>query len=125
MVYIYKCIFFLTGDKVTYRRTPMLFGILALFVTTLLFLFATKYWMLALARILQGISDACVYTLSLTLVSDTFPSEVIGTQLGRVMLFQSIGIAAGTPIGGKKSCRITIIYYYIVAYNTRQREKGS
>ncbi|KAI7861136.1 major facilitator superfamily domain-containing protein [Circinella umbellata] len=78
----------------------MLFGILALFATTLLFLFATHFWMLALARILQGISDACVYTLSLTLVSDTFPSEVIGTQLGRVMLFQSIGIAAGTPIGG-------------------------
>ena len=59
----------------------MLFGIIALFATTFLFLFATSYWMLALARILQGISDACVYTLSLALASDTFPPEVIGTQV--------------------------------------------
>ncbi|KAI9255142.1 major facilitator superfamily domain-containing protein [Phascolomyces articulosus] len=88
------------GDKVKHRRTPMLFGILALLGTTFLFLFATHYWMLAMARVLQGISDACVYTLSLTLISDAYPSQVIGTQLGRVMLFQSIGMAAGAPIGG-------------------------
>ncbi|KAI9255134.1 major facilitator superfamily domain-containing protein [Phascolomyces articulosus] len=92
-------IFGYLGDKSRLRRTPMLLGIFSLFLTTILFLFATQYWMLILARILQGVSDACVYTLSLSLVSDTFPQDVLGSQLGKVMTFQSIGIAAGSPIG--------------------------
>ncbi|KAI9255136.1 major facilitator superfamily domain-containing protein [Phascolomyces articulosus] len=92
-------IFGYLGDKSKHRRTPMLLGIAALFLTTILFLFATQYWMLILARILQGISDACVFTLALALVSDTFPRDVLGTQMAKVITFQAVGLTAGSPIG--------------------------
>ncbi|KAI8139300.1 major facilitator superfamily domain-containing protein [Fennellomyces sp. T-0311] len=88
------------GDKMTRRKIPMLLGILTLFGSTFIFLFATQFWMLVLARLLQGLSDACVWTLSLVLVSDTFPESVIGTQTSRVLMFHLIGSSSGAPIGG-------------------------
>jgi MFS family permease len=46
-----------------------------------LFLFANTYWELLLARLLQGFSDACVWTLGLCLIADTFPIEELGAQV--------------------------------------------
>ncbi|KAG1219368.1 hypothetical protein G6F68_021429 [Rhizopus microsporus] len=81
----------------------MLAGILGLLGSTLLFMLGQLYWELLLARFLQGFSDACVWTLGMCLISDTFPLEELGTQMGRVMMFHSIGMVAGAPIGGKTS----------------------
>ncbi|KAI8139273.1 major facilitator superfamily domain-containing protein [Fennellomyces sp. T-0311] len=92
-------IFGYLGDKATHRRIPMLLGILTLFGANFIFLFATKYWMLAIARILQGLSDGCVWTLSLALISDTFPENILGTQTGRVLMFHMVGTSSGAPIG--------------------------
>ncbi|KAI9276702.1 major facilitator superfamily domain-containing protein [Phascolomyces articulosus] len=93
-------IFGYIGDKTRHRRTIMLLGIVALFGYTFLFLFATQFWMFSLARLLQGLSEGCVWTFSMVLISDTFPPDVLGTQMGRVLLSQRVGMAAGSPIGG-------------------------
>lgn len=42
------------------RRTPMIFGLLGLAASSLLFAFATSFWMLLAARICQGISAGWV-----------------------------------------------------------------
>ncbi|KAI7902391.1 major facilitator superfamily domain-containing protein [Cokeromyces recurvatus] len=88
------------ADRLEHRRWPMVTGILGLLGATFLFLFANSYWELYLARFLQGLSDACVWTLGMCLIADTFPIEVLGTQMGRVLLFHSIGLVCGSPIGG-------------------------
>lgn len=59
----------------------MLVGIAGLLGATLLFLFATQFWQLLLARFLQGFSDACVWTLGMCLMADTFPIEELGAQV--------------------------------------------
>lgn len=59
----------------------MVAGIAGLLGATLLFLFANAYWELLLARFLQGFSDACVWTLGMCLIADTFALEELGTQV--------------------------------------------
>ncbi|CAO3627753.1 unnamed protein product [Mucor hiemalis] len=69
------------ADRMKHRQWPMVAGIAGLLGATLLFLFATSYWELLLARFLQGFSDACVWTLGMCLIADTFPIEELGTQV--------------------------------------------
>ncbi|KAI7890333.1 major facilitator superfamily domain-containing protein [Mucor mucedo] len=88
------------ADRMNNRQLPMVAGIAGLLGATLLFLFATKYWELLLARFLQGFSDACVWTLGMCLVADSFPIEELGTQMGRVLVFHSVGLVIGSPVGG-------------------------
>ncbi|KAI8393496.1 major facilitator superfamily domain-containing protein [Radiomyces spectabilis] len=87
------------GDRMTRRRIPMLLGILGLFGSTFLFLYGTQYWEFLVARFLQGFSDACVWTLGMCLIADTFPIETLGLQMGKVLLFHSVGLVAGAPVG--------------------------
>jgi MFS family permease len=69
------------GDRLKHRQGLMLAGILGLLGSTLLFMLGRLYWELLLARFLQGFSDACVWTLGMCLISDTFPLEELGTQV--------------------------------------------
>ncbi|KAF1807020.1 major facilitator superfamily domain-containing protein [Mucor lusitanicus] len=87
------------ADRMKHRQWPMVAGIAGLLGATLLFLFANAYWELLLARFLQGFSDACVWTLGMCLIADTFALEELGTQMGRVLLFHSVGLVCGSPIG--------------------------
>ncbi|KAG0183812.1 hypothetical protein DFQ28_000859 [Apophysomyces sp. BC1034] len=67
--------------------------------STLLFLFGSQYWHLLLARLLQGFSDACVWTLGMCLIADTFPLNTLGLQMGKVLLAHSVGLVVGAPVG--------------------------
>lgn len=69
------------GDKIKQRRIPMLLGISASIAANLMFMFAFAYWMLLLARFLQGVSNAAVWTMSLCLIADNWPEN----QLGKVI----------------------------------------
>ncbi|KAI9471017.1 MAG: major facilitator superfamily domain-containing protein [Benjaminiella poitrasii] len=87
------------ADRLEHRKWPMVAGIVGLLGATFLFLFANSYWEFYLARFLQGLSDACVWTLGMCLIADTFSLEVLGTQMGRVLMFHTIGLLCGSPIG--------------------------
>lgn len=65
----------------TKRKIPMLLGIAGMIVATMLFLFVTEYYQFLIARALQGIADASVWTLGMTLVADAFPIEELGAQV--------------------------------------------
>lgn len=64
-----------------HRQVPMLFGMATLLGSVFLFLYGTKFWMLILARLLQGLSDACIWTLGLCIIKDTYPLGELGTQV--------------------------------------------
>ncbi|KAI9261164.1 major facilitator superfamily domain-containing protein [Sporodiniella umbellata] len=90
---------YLVGDRLKHRRGLMLVGILGLLGSTLLFMLGEKYWELLLARFLQGFSSSSVWTLGMCLVSDTFALEELGTQMGRITMFHTVGLVSGAPIG--------------------------
>lgn len=73
-----------------HRQWLMISGIAGLLGSTILFLFANSYWELLLARLLQGFSDACVWTLGLCLIADTFPIEELGTQVCKLFHYAII-----------------------------------
>ncbi|KAI8330058.1 major facilitator superfamily domain-containing protein [Chlamydoabsidia padenii] len=90
----------LLGDKIKQRRVPMLMGILASMSANYVFMFASAYWMLLLARFLQGVSNACVWTMSLCLIADNWPMEELGCQMGKLVGFYPLGLVVGLPTGG-------------------------
>ncbi|KAI8374429.1 major facilitator superfamily domain-containing protein [Radiomyces spectabilis] len=88
------------GDKIKQRRIPMLLGILASIAANIMFMFSTMYWMLLVARFLQGVSNACVWTMCLCLIADNYPSDQLGLQMGKLVGFYPLGMMVGLPSGG-------------------------
>lgn len=82
------------------RRTPMLLGLLALGATTLLFAFARNYWLLVLARGLQGAAGAATWIPGLALLADHFPAEQRGKAMGTAFACANLGVLTGPPISG-------------------------
>lgn len=81
-------------------RKPMLFGNIALMVSTLAFPFSWNYWLLIGTRIIQGISSSFTAVTALGLVAATFKNDykrgkIIGYAFGGL----SIGIIAGPVYG--------------------------
>lgn len=66
------------GDKIKQRRIPMLLGTGASISANILFMFSLNYPMLLIARLMQGISNACVWTMCLCLIADNWPKEQLG-----------------------------------------------
>ncbi|KAI9030777.1 major facilitator superfamily domain-containing protein [Phycomyces nitens] len=88
------------GDKLTLRRLPMLLGITVSIGANLLFMFSTAYWMLLVARFLQGFSNACVWTMCLCIVTDNWPSDQLGKSfMGKLMGLYASGMVIGLPVG--------------------------
>ncbi|KAI9264718.1 major facilitator superfamily domain-containing protein [Sporodiniella umbellata] len=88
------------GDKIKQRRIPMLLGTGASIAANLLFMLSVTYPMLLVARFLQGISNACVWTMCLCLIADNWPREHLGSQMGKLVGFYPLGMMVGLPAGG-------------------------
>ncbi|EIE77972.1 hypothetical protein RO3G_02676 [Rhizopus delemar RA 99-880] len=88
------------GDKIKQRRLPMLLGTGASIVANILFMLSVTYPMLLVARFLQGISNACVWTMCLCLIADNWPREQLGSQMGKLVGFYPLGMMVGLPAGG-------------------------
>ena len=61
---------------------------------------APAYWLMALARILQGVSSSFIWTVGLALLCDVTPESRVGQQLGLAMAGLSAGVVLAPPIGG-------------------------
>ncbi|MBY7141963.1 MFS transporter [Virgibacillus sp. NKC19-3] len=92
-------IFGVISDKVG-RSRPMLWGIIGLVAATLLFAFATSFWLLLICRILQGIAAAATWTAGLALLADFYPSKERGKVMGIALSGQAMGILLGPTFGG-------------------------
>ncbi|KXS10242.1 MFS general substrate transporter [Gonapodya prolifera JEL478] len=93
-------IFGWVSDRITNRKWPMIWGLFAGMVAIIMFAAATNFTMLVIARILQGVSAAAVWTLGFALLGDVYPDEELGTAFGTAMAGFSIGTVFGLPIGG-------------------------
>jgi multidrug resistance protein len=82
------------------RRRVMLWGLLGLWGTTLLFAFGTSYAFLVVARALQGLSAAATWTSGLALVADHWPAGRRGKALGTCFAFANLGTLLGPPFSG-------------------------
>jgi multidrug resistance protein len=82
------------------RRSVMLAGLLGLGATTLLFAFAKAYWLLVLARALQGVAGAATWLPGMALLADHFGPEERGKAMGLAFAAANVGALLGPPVSG-------------------------
>jgi multidrug resistance protein len=82
------------------RRSVMLIGLLGLGATTLLFAFAKAYWLLVLARALQGVAGAATWLPGMALLADHFGPEERGKAMGLAFAAANVGALMGPPVSG-------------------------
>ncbi|KAG0235434.1 hypothetical protein BGW41_000816 [Actinomortierella wolfii] len=89
------------SDKIASRRVPMLVGLFALLLATILFMeVMDHYWVLIVSRLVAGLAGGTVMTLGFALLSDTFPANQLGEQMGKALIGQTLGLMIGPPVGG-------------------------
>jgi len=82
------------------RKAPMLWGLVGLGASTLLFAFSHRFWLLVLARGLQGLSATATWTAGMALLADHFPAKHRGRAMGTVFAFANLGVLLGPPVSG-------------------------
>ncbi|OQO05665.1 hypothetical protein B0A48_09757 [Cryoendolithus antarcticus] len=88
------------SDKISTRQGPFLGGLAALLSATILLFIGQNLATLYVARILQGLSAAVVWSIGLTLCLETVGPENLGKTIGTVISFASVGSLAAPAIGG-------------------------
>lgn len=87
------------ADKMS-RKWSMLFGLVVFLVSTLAFGFGRNFWLLLIARSLQGASSGVTWVAGMALLADVYPSEEQGSAQGLVMTVMGVGILVGPLMGG-------------------------
>ncbi|WP_291272075.1 MFS transporter [Geothrix sp.] len=82
------------------RRGTMLWGLAGLMVTTLVFAVSKQYWLLVLARFLQGVAGAATWLPGMALLADHFPAESRGKAMGTAFAAANLGVLIGPPLSG-------------------------
>lgn len=72
------------ADKTSTRQAPFLLGLVTLMLATLLLFSGASVAVLTIARVLQGISAAFVWTIGLALCLETVGPENLGKTIGSV-----------------------------------------
>lgn len=72
------------ADRTSTRQMPFLAGLAACLLATLLFFLGQTIVVLVLARVLQGMSAAVVWTVGMALVLDTVGPDNLGKTIGSV-----------------------------------------
>ncbi|KAI0651431.1 MFS general substrate transporter [Trametes meyenii] len=88
------------SEKFKNRKVPLLLGQAALIGSQVLLMEAPKFWVMAVARIAQGISASVIWVVGLALICDTVPERIVGKQLGLAMMGMSLGFLVGPPVAG-------------------------
>ena len=82
------------------RKATMLWGLGGLAVTTLVFAVTKHYWLLVLARSLQGMAGAATWLPGMALLADHFPSKSRGRAMGTAFAAANLGVLLGPPLSG-------------------------
>ncbi|KAI0506518.1 major facilitator superfamily domain-containing protein [Xylaria bambusicola] len=88
------------ADRTNSRQLPFLSGLAALLAATILLAIGKNIAVLVVARILQGVSAAVVWTIGLAMVLDTVGPKNLGKVIGSIFSFISIGQLMAPVIGG-------------------------
>src|SRR4030095_7343561 len=82
------------------RKGPMVGGLAALAVASLIFAFADSLPWLFAARLVQGAADAVTWVVGFALIAELYPPNDRGRVTGTVMMGTSFAIMVGPTIGG-------------------------
>ncbi|KAG8759497.1 hypothetical protein FRC14_005785 [Serendipita sp. 396] len=88
------------AERYCSRRNPMTVSLFALIGSQILFMEAKWFWLMFLARVVQGISSAAVWVVAFALLCDTVLENKFGQYLGIAMTGVRLGYLAGPPLGG-------------------------
>jgi MFS family permease len=88
------------ADRGTSRQIPFIIGLLALGSSTIMFWVARTVLCLVIARVLQGLSAAVVWTVGMALVVDTVGKDQVGAAMGYISMAMTVGTVFGPFIGG-------------------------
>lgn len=88
------------ADRFNNRKGPLLLGLIALVASTAMFCASSSIALLTVARFLQGMSAAVIWTVGLALIVDTVPADSIAESMGYVQLGMSAGTFFGPLLGG-------------------------
>jgi MFS family permease len=72
------------ADRTNARQTPFLTGLSALLAASIMLALGNSFTVLVVARVLQGVSAAVVWTVGLAMVLDTVGPENLGKVIGSV-----------------------------------------
>ncbi len=87
-------------DKIGYDL-PMMFGLIIMFFSTLLFACGSSYGVLFFARSLQGVGSAFADTGGMSMIADRYTEEAERSKaLGIALAFISFGCLVAPPFGG-------------------------
>merc|ERR1719270_2148981 len=87
-------------DRIGYDL-PMMFGLIIMFFSTLIFACGNSYSVLFVARSLQGVGSAFADTGGLSMIADRYTEEDERTKaLGIALAFISFGCLVAPPFGG-------------------------
>jgi MFS transporter, DHA1 family, solute carrier family 18 (vesicular amine transporter), member 1/2 len=81
-------------------RRPLLIGLVGLAAATLLFALGGPYWLLVLARVLQGVAAGMSWVAGLSLIAAVTPLATRGRWMGTAMSMVSLGVLFGPPLAG-------------------------
>ncbi|QIW98954.1 hypothetical protein AMS68_004472 [Peltaster fructicola] len=88
------------ADRMSSRQSPFLLGLTALLGATVLLFLGRSVAVLAVARVLQGISAAFVWTIGLALCLETVGPDNLGKTIGSIFSFISVGNLVAPLLGG-------------------------
>ncbi|CDO70927.1 hypothetical protein BN946_scf184829.g35 [Trametes cinnabarina] len=88
------------SEKYKNRKIPLLLGQVALIGSQVMLMEAPAFWVMALARVAQGMSACVIWVVGLALICDTVPEKIVGKQLGLAMMGMSLGFLIGPPVAG-------------------------
>ncbi|RYP62962.1 hypothetical protein DL769_007101 [Monosporascus sp. CRB-8-3] len=88
------------ADRTNARQAPFLGGLAALLVATVILAFGQSIALIVVARVLQGISAAVVWTIGLAMVLDTVGPGNLGKVIGSIFSFISVGELMAPVLGG-------------------------
>ncbi|KAL0580124.1 hypothetical protein V5O48_001900 [Marasmius crinis-equi] len=88
------------SERYNARQAPLVLGIILLVGSVIMLMEAPVFWLMIIARILQGVGSTFVWVVGLALLCDTAPEKILGRQLGFAMSGLSVGILLGPPVGG-------------------------
>ncbi|ESK93471.1 mfs amine [Moniliophthora roreri MCA 2997] len=88
------------SERYNARQWPLVLGIFLLIGSIIMLMEASVFWLMVVARALQGVGSTMVWVVGLALLCDTTPERITGRQLGFAMSGMSIGFLLGPPVGG-------------------------
>ncbi|TVY71266.1 putative MFS-type transporter [Lachnellula suecica] len=88
------------ADKLPSRQIPFLGGLLSLLGATILLYVGRTIAVLIVARVLQGVAGAVVWTVGLALIRDTVGTKNLGVTIGFIFSFVSVGELLAPVAGG-------------------------